>query len=285
MSLSNLLSYTGEVYKSFYCDEFIASFTHGTLATGQVDPVQACRMVEQLNAHVTRIAAPIAFNQEMVSGTQIEGGSCSSITFRIIKEGLAALKTLETTHYLKRSTRERCFASRFANTVKELEKTATGNRAADKAVQIAIRTEQMALNTITVDRVKIHSGNAVAEKVGAMALYYGLKVVKSSPELRVKNNDQLDSQLRCLMRNLEEGFYFLRIIQEKNNHKLEEKGHSAIYIKSGDAEYYFDPALGFFHLFFESIKMHLITNALFSANDRFGVDVLSFHRLEESNAL
>ncbi len=285
MFLSGILPYTIDAFHSFYGDEFIAIFTHATLATGQIDRTQAKKLVEQLNAGASRIMPCISFNEEMLTGNQLEGGACSSIAFRVAKEALVLQSDLKEIRELKPSSREQSFALRFSDYVHNLEDMAKGKNAPSKALQSLVRTEQAAFNTITVNRDTIHPGNAVSEKVGAMAPFYGLKVVESSPELRVKGNEQLEKQLLEQMRSLKEGVYFLRIIQEKYNHKLEEKGHSAVFIKTESAEYSFDPAVGSYTLFSEASKTNLIYNTLLSANERFGVDVLSFHKLEEENRI
>jgi hypothetical protein len=283
MILTKVLPYTVEAFRSFYDDEFIASFTHKRLAKGQIDPAQTLKLVERLNAGVCLKIPCVSFNQEMLSGDQLDGGACSAIAFRVAKEALTLLKKMKE-NLLKPSNKTICFVLRFSEFVRNLEVIADSKRPQDKAVQCEIRTEQAAFNTIFVDRDRVRSGNAVSEKMGALALFYGLKVVESSPELRVKGNEHLAAQLLKQMRSVKEGVYILRVIQEnqeKPNHKLEEKGHTAVYLKTVSEEYYFDPQLGSYALFSESAKPNLIYNALLSGNEKFGVDVLSFHRLEE----
>lgn len=279
----SVLPYTTQAYQDLYEDEFITTFTHGSLAEGKTDPAKALKFVNQLNAGSSQVIPCITFNQKMLKGNQLTGGSCSAIAFRVGKEALSLLKSLQGGKQLNPSSRERSFASHLSRFVQMQELIATGTAADEKREQLEIRSEQMALNTITVDRDALRSGNAVAEKISAMAPFYGLKVVESSPELRVRENGQLETHLSKQMQSLKEGVYFLRIIIEENNHKLEQKGHSVVYIKTDRAEYYFDAALGFYHLFQESTKTNLIYNALLSANQRFEVDVLTFHRLEEEN--
>ncbi len=283
MYLPNILPYTVKVYQCLYEDEFITSFTQSHLAKGETDLVKASKFVDRLNAGSSRAMPCISFNQARLKGNQISGGSCSAIAFRVAKEALSVLKSLKENKELTPSSRERSFASQLSRFVQIQEQIATGEAAEKKREQLEFRTEQMALNTITVDRKQ--SGNAVAEKVSAMAPFYGLKVVESSSELGVRGNDQLEAQLSKQTRSLKEGVYFLRIITEENNYKREQQGHSIVYIKTGDAEYYFDSQLGFYHLFPEVTKTNLIYNALLSANQTYKVDVLSFHRLEEENPI
>lgn len=277
----SLLPYTGQAYQDLYEEEFITTFTHSNLAEGKTDLPKVVKFVEKLNAGSHRVMPCISFNPSMLKGDQLAGGACSAIGFRIAKEALFLLKSLKKSG-LNPLSEEMSFLSHLSRFIQTQELIAIGATAKEKKEQLEIRSEQMALNTITVDREALRSGNAVAEKIGAMAPFYSLKVVESSQELRVQGNEQLETQLSEQLQRLKKGVYLLRIIIEKNNHKLEEKGHSVIYIKTS-GHYYFDPALGFYHLFQESIKTNLIYNALLGANQRFGVDTLSFHRLEEEN--
>lgn len=282
--MSFVLPYNVEGFSNFYRNEFITGFTHTTLATGQIDRKQAEEHLGRLNERSIQIMPSIFFNQEMLTGNQLEGGACSAVSFRIINEVFDIFQTLSNAS-VGSDLREIMFSVRLLKSVCALEEVATGSRGPDKAGQMAIRTEQMALNTITVDRDKVRSGNAVPEKIRAMATFYGLKVVESYPELRVKGNQDLDRQLSEQLNGLKEGVYFMRIIQEKYNHKLEEKGHSIVYIKTIKSEYYFDVALGCYIPFNEAGKVNLVCNALLSANARFGVDVMSLHRMEEESPI
>ncbi len=284
MSVPNVLPYTAKAYQDLYEDEFINSFTHASLADGKTDQAKALKFVDQLNARSCQVMPCITFNQSMLRGDQLTGGACSAIAFRVAKEAFSLFNSLEKNKQLNPSSKERSFTSHLSRFVQMLELIATGTAAEEKREQLEVRSEQMALNTITVDRDTLRSGNAVAEKISAMAPFYGLRVVESSPDLRVQGNEQLEANLSKQMRSLKEGVYFLRIIIEEENHKREQKGHSIVYIKTSAAEYYFDAALGFYHLFPEVTKTNLIYKALLSANQKFGVDVLSFHRLEEENS-
>lgn len=276
---SQVLPYNVKAYSEYYVDEFISSFTHASLATGQIDRDTGLMLIKKLDDKASHRMPMISFNRAMLTGSQLEGGACSAIAFRVAKEAIAFLNHLRDQSHLKTTSKQLSFALRFGRLIQNFEEMAISKRSLDKTVQTAIRTEQAALNTITVNRQVIRSGNGVAEKVGAMASFYGLKVVESTPEIRVNGNEQLATLLADQIHTLSEGVYLLRIIQEKYNHKLEEKGHSVVYIKSNDLEYIFDPALGAYTLFSESIKTNLLYNALMSANQKFGVDLLSFHKL------
>lgn len=287
MSLLNILPYTAKAFENIYQEEFMAGFTHSSLAKGPADLRKASQFVERLIEGAQRMKLPCTFSQKMLKGNELEGGACTAISFRVAKEALNLLRLLRGNLQLKAVNRDKCFISHLSRYVRELEEIANGgNKLLEKSEQISVRTEQLALNTIMVERhVSMRTSNAVSEKVGAMAPFYGLKVTGSSSELRVKGNEQLEAQLSEQIRSLNEGVYVLRIIQEKYNHKLEEKGHSIVYIKTAGGEYYFDPALGCYQLFSEVAKPSLIYNALLSANNKFGVDVLSFHCLVEEKPI
>lgn len=281
MLLSNIFPYTVSTYQKVYDDEFVASFTHAALAKGPIDLVQSLKWVEKLNAEACLVMPCISFNQAMIKENQLEGGACSAIAFRVAKKALTILRNLKENEPLRPSSREIGFALRFSRFIHSFEEMATSRQSLDRDRQREIRTEQAAFNTITVDRETICSGNAIAEKVGAMAPFFGLKVVESSPELRINEKGQLEAHLLDQLRSLKEGVYLLRAIQETKNHKLEKQGHSSVFIKTGDTDYFFDSALGLYALFSEAKKVNLLLNALLSSNQHFGVDCLSFHRLEE----
>lgn len=258
--MSYVLPYNSGAYRSFYADEFISSFTHGPLAKGECNLDQAKQMVKCLNEKAK--VSSISFNPEMLTQNQLVGGACTAIIFRLARELLPLMRE------------NRVFFKNFHHLIKELEEVATGSKTIDKATQKAIRTEQLALNTITVDRNRTYSDYAVSEKIGAMASYYGLKVIDSSQEIPM--HALVDS-----LASLGKGAYLLRIIQKANNHKLEKQGHSILYLKTEGSEYYFDPALGGYSLFQGAAKANLVYNAALSADAQFGVDSLTVHRLEE----
>lgn len=282
--MSFIYPYSTNAYSNrFECD-FLSGFTHARLAQGAVDQPLAKQFVEKSNECAQKCMPCISFNQEALQNQkELKGGACSPISFRISRSTLKIARKVEQKP-LSSEAKDRVFSQKFTRKVMKFESMATSQRKPDKTAQIMIRTEQFALNTITVNRKKITSGNAVKEKVTAMAAFYDLKVVDSTKEIRVKGNPKLKEELTSLVQRLQPGVYFLRIIQEKKNHKLEEKGHSALYIKRANgSEYYFDPALGNYSLISEEGKQEFLYQSLRSANERFGVDTFSFHRLEESN--
>lgn len=274
--MTYILPYTSGAYRSFYSDEHVSSFTHGTLAKGECDLDQAKQMVKCLNER--KGVSTISFNPEMLTQKQLDGGACTAIILRLAKEILPMMKENQN---LSPQNRDKVFLKNFQHLIKDLEETATGSKVLEKATQKAIRTEQLALNTITVDREKPHIDHAVSEKISAMAPYYGLKVVNSSSEIQVKGNPQLQEDLVSSFATLKDGAYFLRIIQKENNHKLEKQGHSILYIKTNGSEYYFDPALGGYELLQGVAKTNLVYNAALSANEQYGVDNMTIHQLEE----
>lgn len=276
-----ILPYSVEAYKDYYTEEFMTGFTHRSLAAGQCDPLRSREIVKLLNAKAAQIQPTISFNEEMLTSDQLVGGACSALAFRVGREALKINASLKGSG-LSPMNQERSFIFQLIRFIQGLEQAATSQKAADKGLQSAIRTEQLALNTITVNRDEIKTGDAVSEKIQAMSPFYGLDSVESTSEIRVKGNEMLKEELEETLSELGEGVFFMRIIQEKYNHKLEEKGHSMILINKAGSQYYFDPALGAYALFSETKKNSLIYESLQSANIRHGVDLLSFHRLEEA---
>jgi hypothetical protein len=200
-------------FQAFYFAGKFSCIYHKNLATGQCDMQQAKAFVGRLNEKACHTIPTISFNNEMLLGNQLDGGACSAIAFRAAKETLCIMSRLQKSGLTPRS-QEKSFAVQFTKMVSELEEIATSQTAPSKKIQEMIRSEQLALNTITVDRNVIKEGNAVKEKVSAMAPFYSMKVVHSTSELRVKANDKLEEELKTLIGELSEGVYFLRIIQE-----------------------------------------------------------------------
>src|SRR5580700_11182249 len=195
MILTHILDYTVTAYQRAYANEFMHSFTHSGLATGACDLEQAQTIVQRLNQDSQRSMSCISFNEGMLSGSQLEGGACSAIAFRVAKQAFEVLARLRKESQLTAASRDKCFTIQLMRFIGELEAMATSHRSSDKGVQKEIRTEQLAFNTITVDREKVIGGNAVFAKIAALSFFYGLKVVESTPEIRVKGNEVLEKQL------------------------------------------------------------------------------------------
>lgn len=277
----SILPYSSEAYASYYAPEFLANFDRTSLATGLCDSKQSEEFVRTLNL---KSSSGITFNFEMLTQNQLSGGACSAVAFRVIKKALHLLATLRGSG-LGAQGQRLLFSAKFTNLVQELNAVAISKRKEDKEIQVTIRSEQLALNTITVDRNQKKEGGdyAVPDKIESMAPFYHLRVVESYPSIKVDENPELKMQLEDLFKTIKEGVYLLRIIVPKNNHKLEEKGHSIVLIKNDGVIYYFETQLGAY-LLSNDISGFLF-NTMLSAKQTYKVDQLSVHRLDEVNSI
>lgn len=276
---NQVLSYDDVDYRAFYRNEFIAEFNHGPLAQGITDQNKAKQIVEALNESVLKETAAVTFNQAMIKTNQLTGGACSVISLQVAKAAFEILEQLAKQDDLTEEHKGRIFIQRVAQTVNDIHVLGKVNNKKNEEARRDIRTIQQAFNAITVDRT-VKVDHIVQEKMKALAIYFGFRISESTPEIQVNGNLKLKALVEEQMQTLKEGVYLIRVIDYTNNHKLENCGHTIIYIKSLKSELYFDPRLGLYQLFAECQKTNLIYNALLSAQMRFKVDVVSFHKLE-----
>lgn len=288
MSTTNLtaaafqpLPYEDAAYRKFYANEFIAEFDDGPLATGTIDLEQAKGIVTTLNEKVPKVTQVVTFNAEMLTGEQLGGGACSAISLTIAKGAFKIIAELEKNSELTQEHKVRVLAARLGLLVNEMHAIAKSNNKESEAAKKQLRTLQYAFNAITVDRI-VKVAHVVEDKMKALATHFALDVSESTPEVQVSGNSNLESQIKTQTKTLKNGVYLIRVIDFKNNHKMENCGHTITYIKFLESEFYFDPHLGLYQLFAESKKANLIYNALVSAQKKFKVDFMSFHKLENA---
>lgn len=105
-----------------------------------------------------------------------------------------------------------------------------------------MRDRQMAFNSIEVkktDDTLDYSQN----KVQALANYHLFKIDHSSEE--IDTGEEFDkSRFKEKFDNLPEGAFFVRILKPEDNEKLEEHGHSLVYIKEQGLHLLYDPNSG-----------------------------------------
>lgn len=78
--------------------------------------------------------------------------------------------------------------------------------------------------------------------------------------------------------SLPEGIYLLRIIKPAQNEKLEQYGHSTIYIKENDYKVFYDPNYGAYNLTDEDIASKFFT--IFQTQWlMYEINKIRFHRL------
>lgn len=276
--IRNVLPYQVEDYKVFYSDEYITEFQHAPLAKGATDPKDALRIVEQLNQFAQKEVKNIRFNPEMITGNQLIGGACSVVSLRVAKSVLEIVEHLAARKGMSEEDKEKILINKIRQCVEEINLEAASNKKNYEERRKEMRTLQQAFNAITVDR-KVETADVVQDKINALASYFQLQVSESTPQ--IQGDETLEENLHKQMKQLSCGVYLMRIIDYKYNHKLEEKGHSVVYVKTPHSELYFDPALGLYMLFKQIEKVNLIYDALLSAKLKFQVDQLSFHKLEK----
>ena len=260
---SPILPYNREAYRLFYDTEFCQDFQHKPFVEGVTDKEEARSVVARLNA--CKVVGTISFNPDMITGDQLSGGACTVVALRVAEIAMQTQAMLQTCQDLTEHEKQIILLNKVSQQV--LQMHAEGPEERKK-----VRTLQQAFNTITVDR-DMKTVDVCQDKIKAMVALYGMTVSHSTAEVPVVGNPHLGCEFQREFQALQPGVYLLRIIDFKNNHKLEEQGHSATYIKTAEMELYFDPALGLFNLFKGAKKTNLILHALYSAHLRFNVSL------------
>lgn len=143
-----------------------------------------------------------------------------------------------------------------------------------------MRSKQMAYSSITVDPKK--NIDISKNKIESCVRSHDFEISYSSSEMEINLRDSWIKEIN----NLPIGVYFIRMIKPaKNNHKLEERGHSMIYIHETDAGYFFDNNTGLEKIFEtrEIKKGNLLYERLLSVYKTWDIPMMRFYRLEEKN--
>lgn len=138
---------------------------------------------------------------------------------------------------------------------------------------LEMRAQQNAFNCIEVTNRS--RADHVSTKVEAIANFHDLKTDYTSRTFDILKD--LKSDLLSVTDTLEEGIYFLRVIQPADNEKLEVKGHSMVFLRTSEGDYFFDPNKGLEKIegdTNERILAHLKHNY-----KRFGITQASFHKI------
>lgn len=186
----------------------------------------------------------IFFNKSKVS-EKILGGSCSAISFDFAYKYAMHAKGL-----LRDANLEDCRAS-----IRSLRKDF-------QRISKKTRCIQAAFNTIEVLKDQENTIDFSRNKIQSLANFFSFHIDYASKELIV-GGEKVHS-LKEEMDQLPAGLYFVRQILPKNNEKLEEKGHSTIYIKYPHFGFFFDPNQGVKDLYkqdhYEVVQANLIEN-------------------------
>lgn len=204
----------------------------------------------------------IRFNQKMITDS-IKEGTCTAMS----------LEFLDSYFKTKKLSIERPDAQAHVLVDRLIE---LGELFAKSSQEM--RDRQAAYNTIEVmdslDETVDHSKN----KIQALANYHSFNIDYSSSEIdvaKLANKNELSKELDALP----EGTFFIRILKPADNKKLEEKGHSLIYIKENGLGLFYDPNFGLRSLPSEEHAQILFQG--FKNNFQlFGINKARFYRLQ-----
>lgn len=168
----------------------------------------------------------IYFNRNKAIGS-VEGGACTAMALDFADAFFKTRKVhVKTSSYLPDS---------FLNCIRGLWREFAASSAES-------RIRQAAFNTIEVRGAP--AGTDVAKnKIQALANLPGFKVDHSSSEIAV-NQAGSKQAVDAAVAELPDGLYLLRTIKPINNERLEEHGHSMIYVKEQQEGFLYDPNYG-----------------------------------------
>ncbi len=138
------------------------------------------------------------------------------------------------------------------------------------------RNIQAAFNTIEVIH-PLEKHDYLRNKVASMANLYRFKINLCSPEIEIDKIEKTPSYQR-IIENLKKGVYFVRLVKIMENDKLEEKGHSFIYVKTKELSLFYDPNGGPVQ-FPATQTFKVLAERLKIVRDRFQVPTARFYRL------
>ena len=185
---------------------------------GSTNKKLAHKTVRQLNVKTVN---SVKFNDNKVTG-YVDGGNCTSLAFDFGKRALALYN-------------QNLSIIEMAEKIREWKPLYEAGDAGDIS---KMRSYQEAFNTIEVD--KQASTDLCRRKIEAMANFYDLDINHASPEFKILHDQQ--TKAIEIMKDLQNGVHFLRIIKPLDNDKQEEFGHSLVCIKKDDELLFYDPS-------------------------------------------
>ena len=172
----------------------------------------------------------ILFNKDKVSG-YLDGGNCTAMSFEFLASYFKNKKICQ---------KEPNFRSEVLL-----------NRIIQIGQDFALSSEKMrvlqaAYNTIEVRKLNI-SVDYSKNKIQSLANSHGLKIDYSSKEIDL-NTINTENELRSHVDALPEGAFLVRLLKPADNEKLEEHGHTLVYVKDQGVDLFYDPNYGVIHL-------------------------------------
>ncbi len=169
----------------------------------------------------------ISFSEERLV-RDLTGGSCSAMAFEFADD------------YLRR----RPFAS--------AEEIIHAIGPKYRQSSLAFRTVQAAFNTLHRDPIT-PSHDFMRDKIGAMLRFYDRTISDSSDlffteRCTPKEDANSLKKIELFLSQFEEGVFVVRCLFPDDSDKGEAYGHSTVFIKTADGQYFYDPDAGIFRL-------------------------------------
>ncbi len=181
---------------------------------GFVETEKAKKICERLNQKPSN---GIHFSKSRLINT-INMGTCSAMAFDFANRYIEMRKTLSPEEVIER------IGSDYEHSSQEF------------------RTMQAALDTIHKKKGAVFKDFNQA-KMEAMLRFYGRRVIKASEIIDLTQKSML-AKTRKILRDFQQGIFILRIIRPHTNDKGEHYGHTAVLIRDGDKQYFYDPGKG-----------------------------------------
>ncbi|MBS0604593.1 MAG: hypothetical protein JSS60_06095 [Verrucomicrobia bacterium] len=230
---------------------------------GAVGPAPIDRVLPVLANLHRRKERGIEFNPAKITG-HVEGGTCTSMALDFADFFFKLRKV-----HVKTGGQS---SEPFLNAIRQL-----GRRFARSSEQMRIR--QAAYNTIEVTP-GAPGIDFARNKVQSLVSDYGFRIDHASREIDVEPGLQ-DRAIEREVSDLPNGLYFLRTIKPSANERLEENGHSLIYVKEGQEGFFYDSNYGARYLL-KTDHSSVLTQSLNSCFRQFQTSKARFYRLQPS---
>ena len=147
-----------------------------------------------------------------------------------------------------------------------------------------IRSRQAAFSSITVDRTAVM--DISKSKIESCVKYHHFEIDHCTRELDIVTDANLTQQE---IDKLPYGVYFVRMLKPMDNHKLEARGHSMIYVHEEDVSLFYDNNYGLRPLprpiFNASTEGMLLYEELLNVHKQWDIPITRFYRLKEQKEM
>lgn len=225
---------------------------------GNIAFEKAQEIIRKLNSH-TKKPLEIIFDEEKLKKS-IHGGTCGSM----------ALEFMDS--YFKSKSSEQTLSCFIKNLKTPFLSSSEDMRNLQSAFN-TIKINQDYRNNMEID----HTLN----KIQAVANFHGLNIRYSTKEIDIKIKKDVDD-FKPHVENLSKGAYLVRIIQPKQNVRLEKQGHSFVYIKENDYGILYEANNGVINLGNSNHFEKLIYNFNYNLYQH-EVHMLRFYQMEPSD--